>query len=87
MSFEQLSAIQIWHRRHGRHAVEAWAWDAVVMLWLLGWVATPVLLLLGELMLLAAVPLLLLAPAAYAALRRRLHRRGRLRCDWLSALR
>jgi hypothetical protein len=30
--------------------------------------------------------LLFMAPSLYVALRRRLHKSGRLRCDWLSSL-
>jgi len=30
--------------------------------------------------------LLFMAPSFYVALRRRLHRAGRLRCDWLDSL-
>ncbi|MBC7729703.1 MAG: hypothetical protein H7242_19260, partial [Microbacteriaceae bacterium] len=43
--------------------------------WFLHWLAVTGLCL----------PLLLL-PGLYVRLRRRLHRRGRLRCDWLTSL-
>jgi hypothetical protein len=87
MSLQELSQIKRWLRLHGnRHPLELHVWDLVLMCWVLGWVGVPTLLLLN---LLDCLPLCLAAsllPTAYARARRRLHRQGRLRCDWLTAL-
>ena len=53
---------------------------------LMGWVGLPGTLLSGAW---AALPLCFVAsisPRCYVLARRRLHRSGRLRCDWLTAL-
>ena len=88
MSLDQLQALKVWHQRHWReHPVERLTWDAVLTLWLMGWVGMPAALLAGHSHTAMAAFVLLFLPAAYAALRQRLHRRGRLRCDWLTSLR
>jgi len=88
MTLTQLHQVRVWHLLHWRtRPLESGVWDAVVTLWVMGWVGVPVAWVIGrswaELLCLA----LLFLPAAYAALRRRLHRIGRLRCDWIGALR
>jgi hypothetical protein len=87
MTLQQLAQIKCWLRLHGgRHPVELQAWDLVLTCWVLGWVSVPGLMLLEAW---PGLPLSLLAfllPTLYAGTRRRLHRQGRLRCDWLTAL-
>lgn len=87
MTLKQLAQIKQWLRLHGRrHPLELHAWDLVLTIWVLGLMSPPVCLLLDEAVLL---PLSLggfLLPSAYATVRSRLHRAGRLRCDWLTAL-
>lgn len=87
MTLKQASQVRRWMVLHGRrHPVEVQAWDLVLILWVLGWAGIPSLLLMH---LWAALPLCLLAyllPTAYTCTRQRLHQRGRLRCDWLTAL-
>lgn len=86
MTLHQFHSLKLWYSHH-EHPLERTAWEAVVTLWLMGWVGIPVALLLDMTSAqLACVPLLFL-PGAYVAWRRRLHRRGRLRCDWINALR
>jgi hypothetical protein len=88
MTLQQLHALKVWHRRHHRdHPVEKNTWEGVLTVWLMGWAGAPAALLIGEIW---AEPLCLCAwflPGAYVALRYKLHRSGRLRCDWLNALR
>jgi hypothetical protein len=88
MTLQQLHALKVWHRRHWRdHPVEKNTWEGVLTVWLMGWVGAPAAYVVGATW---AEPLCLIAwflPGAYVALRLRLHRRGRLRCDWLNALR
>ncbi|MDN3923108.1 hypothetical protein [Roseateles violae] len=87
MTLTQLAQVKCWLRLHGRqHPVELYAWDLVLMSWVLGWIGVPALLLLHAFMLLPLCLASFLLPSAYAAWRSRLHRRGRLRCDWLTAL-
>jgi hypothetical protein len=88
MTLKQVSQVRRWLLLHGQqgHAVELQALDLVMILWVLSWVSLPSLMLIG---LWGVLPLCLAAfllPTVYAALRRRLHRKGRLRCDWLTAL-
>lgn len=87
MTLQQVSQVKRWLRLHGRaHRVETQAWDLILTLWLLGWVGLPPSLLLHEWQLLPGCLLGFLTPSLYAHLRLQLHRRGRLRCDWLTAL-
>lgn len=88
MTLAQMSQVRLWHLEHRHHApLESHAWDGVLTLWLLGWMGVPPALLLHwTWMVLTCVPLSL-TPRVYVALRRWLHGRGRLRCDWLAASR
>lgn len=87
MTLKQMSRIKRWLLLHGnRHPVELQAWDLVLTSWVLGLMAVPVLLLTDALVLLPLSLAGFLLPTAYAAVRGRLHRRGRLRCDWLALL-
>lgn len=88
MTLKQISVLKRWHVLHRRdRPVEFHAWDTVLTFWLIGWIGMPAELVLSQLYGLVACGVLLLSPGAYVALRRRLHRRGRLRCDWLEAAR
>lgn len=87
MTLKQLAQVKRWlilHRE--QHPVELQAWDLVLTCWVLGWVGTPGLVLMDLWPVLPLCPLALLLPTFYARLRSRLHRAGRLRCDWLTAL-
>jgi hypothetical protein len=86
MTLSQFQALKVWHTHHGGHPLEKGTWDIVLTLWMMGWVGGPAALLLdvgwAEWACLAA----LFLPGAYVSWRARMHRRGRLRCDWISAL-
>jgi hypothetical protein len=87
MTLHQLSVLKQWHVSHKRERpIEFHTWDAVLTLWLMGWLGVPAELLLWQVYGLAACAGLMLVPAGYVKLRRRLHASGRLRCDWLDAL-
>ncbi|MEW6706676.1 MAG: hypothetical protein AB1430_17645 [Pseudomonadota bacterium] len=87
MTLQQLTVLKRWHVVHRREApVEYHTWDAVLTLWLMGWMGIPAALILGQVYGLMLFTGLLAAPAAYVALRRRLHASGRLRCDWLDSV-
>jgi hypothetical protein len=87
MTLRQMSRIKRWLNLHGRrHPVEQYVWDLVLTVWLLGCVALPIVFVLHVEALLPLCVLGGFAPALYASIRRRLHCKGRLRCDWLTAL-
>lgn len=87
MTLRQLAQVKQWLRLHGRqHPIELCAWDLVLMVWVLGITALPAFVLIDAWALLPLCLAGFLLPGAYAAWRGRLHRRGRLRCDWLTAL-
>jgi hypothetical protein len=88
MTLGQLHALKVWHMRHWRdHPLEKDTWDAVLTLWLIGCVGGAPALILDVGWAQLSCLLLLFLPSAYVALRRWLHRTGRLRCDWITALR
>ena len=88
MKLRQLSSVKRWQVAHrDRSPLEYHTWDAVLTLWLMGWMGVPPALLLHWTWALAACAAMFFAPPAYVWLRARLHALGRLRCDWLGALR
>jgi len=88
MNVRQMSSLKRWQVAHrDRSPVEYHAWDAVLTLWLMGWVGVPPALLLHRTWAVMLCLPLFFAPRAYVSVRARLHARGRLRCDWLPALR
>jgi hypothetical protein len=86
MTLQQLHALRLWHQGHGRYPVEKNVWDVVLTIWLLGWAGAPTAFLVSAGWAEAACLGVLFLPGLYVALRRRLHRAGRLRCEWISAL-
>lgn len=87
MTLNQQAQVRRWlvlHRHH--HPVEYQAWDLMLMCWVMGMTGMPALVLIEALGWLPVCLLGFLLPSLYAELRIRLHRRGRLRCDWLTAL-
>ena len=88
MTLTQFQDLKAWHLRHWREQpLEKQAWDGVLTLWMIGWVGGPATLVLQQPALAAACLALLFLPNRYVALRRRLHIKHRLRCDWLGMLR
>jgi hypothetical protein len=88
MTLDQFQELSQWHLRHQHdHPLEGHAWTMVLTLWLAGWVGAPAAwLLAGKAEAMAAAALVLL-PRIYLGWRERLHRRGRLRCDWIVVMR
>lgn len=88
MTLGQYHALKLWHTRHSReHPVEKDTWDVVLTLWMSGWVGGAVAVILGAPLAEIACIALLFLPSSYVTLRTKLHRTGRLRCDWITALR
>ena len=87
MTLQQFQELKLWHLHQGRrHPVEKSIWDAVLTVWLLGWVGEPAAVLLHSGWAALGCFGLLFLPGLYVAARRSLHRRHRLRCDWIVAL-
>ena len=87
MTLDQHLELRLWHLRHAReHPVEKNLWDAVLTLWLMGWVGGPVALAIGCPWAEPACLALIFLPGLYVSVRRRWHHSGRLRCDWVIVL-
>ena len=84
MTLDEIHRIKKWHVAHRRdHPVEYHLWDAMLTLWLMGWVGWLPAIAFGAYW---AAPLCLvasLAPSAYVAWRMKAHQQHRLRCDWV----
>lgn len=87
MTVQQLHAIKLWQTAHKPESpLEYHAWDGVLTAWMFGLMGElPALILWWPGMALVCAVLFLM-PSLYVALRRALHRRGQLRCDWLATL-
>jgi hypothetical protein len=86
MTLQQISTLRRWHADHQRRRpLEYQAWETVLTFWVLGGAGLPVSALLERPAAAAACLAALATPRLYLALRRHLHRRRWLRCDWLSA--
>ncbi|MDB5743183.1 MAG: hypothetical protein JWR68_1498 [Polaromonas sp.] len=87
VTLAQLQRIKRWREaQHGAHPLERQTWEAVLTLWMMGWVGwIPAF----EFDMPWVYPLCLLgvlAPRLYVYWRLRSHEAGRLRCDWLHLL-
>ncbi len=88
MTLDQLQDLKTWHQRHMRdQPLEKHLFDLVMTLWITGWVGGPITLLVHATWFLPLCAMLVFLPGGYVRLRRRLHRSGMLRCDWINALR
>jgi hypothetical protein len=88
MTLEQFHTLRLWHLRHVREQpLEKHIWDMVLTFWLAGLVGAPAALLIHAGWGLVACGGLLFLPGRYVAARRLLHSHGKLRCDWIGALR
>ncbi|MBE7939800.1 MULTISPECIES: hypothetical protein [Ramlibacter] len=84
MNLDQLQRIRRWHAAHrSSHPVECQAWDAMLTLWVIGWVGWVPACILGSFWSLPVLVAAMSAPSLYAAWRLKAHRLGRLRCDWV----
>ena len=84
MSLNELQRIKKWHVAHRvERPVEYHLWDAMLTLWMMGWVGWLPAYALGHLALLPLCVLAVASPGLYAAWRMKAHRAQRLRCDWV----
>lgn len=87
MTLKQLSQVKRWMVMHStRHPVEMAVWNGVLTCWMMGFMGLPGALIIHAWWVLPLCLAAWLLPMAYTLGRRRLHRTGRLRCDWLTAL-
>jgi hypothetical protein len=87
LTLDQFHDLKVWHSRHaGDRPLEGHVWNGVLTLWLIGWVGAPAAWLIGLDALALAGLVLLPLPTLYVTVRRTLHRRRLLRCDWIAAL-
>jgi hypothetical protein len=83
MTLEDLQRIKRWHVAHRHtHPIECRAWDAMLTLWLAGWVGWVPAFLLDAIWSLPLLILAIAAPSLYVAWRMKAHRERRIRCDW-----
>lgn len=86
MTLDELQRIKRWHVAHQReHPVECGIWDAMLTLWLMGWVGWLPAFTFEALWAAPLLAVAMSAPTMYVAWRMRAHRQKRLRCDWLRA--
>ena len=84
MNLETLQRIKKWHVAHqSDHPVEYHTWDAMLTLWLVGWVGWIPAFTFDALWAAPLLALAMAAPSLYVMWRVRAHRAKRLRCDWL----
>lgn len=87
MTLHQMTQLKRWHVVHRQESpAEYHAWDAVLTVWLMGWMGVPAALLLWQPGCVCLCVAAFFAPPIYARLRTHLHRQGRLRCDWIGVL-
>jgi hypothetical protein len=84
MTLSELQRIKQWHIAHKQtHPLECQTWDAMLTLWLMGWVGWLPAFAFEQGWLMPVCALAMFAPSFYAGWRQRAHRARRLRCDWL----
>lgn len=87
MTLHQMTQLKRWHVAHKLGSpIEYHMWDAVLTVWLMGWMGVPAALLLWQPDSVFLCVAAFFAPALYARVRSRLHRRGALRCDWIEVI-
>lgn len=82
MSINELARIKRWHVDHkAQRPLEYHLWDAMLTLWVMGWVGILPALLFNP-WILVACALGASAPSLYVHYRLLAHQRHTLRCDW-----
>ena len=84
MTLDELQRIKRWHVAHRfDHPVEYHLWDAMLTVWLMGWVGWLPALAFDAMWAAPLCMLAMFAPTLYVTWRIRAHQARRLRCDWL----
>ena len=86
MKLVELQRIKQWHINHRQdHPLEYHLWDAMLTLWLMGWVGWLPAFAFDQLWAMPLCAAAMAAPSLYVAWRIKAHRASRLRCDWIEA--
>ena len=86
MTLDELQRIKQWHVDHrSDHPVEYHLWDAMLTLWLMGWVGWLPAFAFEAMWAAPLCMTAMFAPTLYVAWRSKAHRARRLRCDWIAA--
>jgi hypothetical protein len=84
MKIAELQRIKQWHVAHrGDHPLEYQLWDAMLTLWVMGWVGWLPAYAFGKFWTMPLCAFAIAAPSMYVAWRTKAHRARKLRCDWL----
>jgi hypothetical protein len=84
MTLDELQRIKQWHVAHRvQHPVEYHLWDAMLTLWVMGWVGWLPAFAFEQFWTMPLCAVGTAAPSLYVAWRVRKHREHKLRCDWL----
>src|SRR5579872_3440750 len=84
LTLARLQRIKQWHVAHkADHPLEYQLWDAMLTLWIMGWVGWLPAFAFGAPWAYPLCVLGILAPRLYVGWRVRAHKAKRLRCDWL----
>jgi hypothetical protein len=85
MNLEELHRIRQWHLAHrAQHPLEYHLWDAMLTVWLMGWVGWIPALAFDAFWATPLCMTAMFAPTLYVTWRQKAHRARRLRCDWLA---
>ena len=83
MTLTELQRIKQWHVAHRPdHPLEYHLWDAILTLWVMGWVGWLPVYAFQQWWAIPLCVLAIAAPGLYAGWRTRAHRARWLRCDW-----
>lgn len=84
MKVTELQRIKQWHVSHRNdHPLESHLWDAMLTLWLMGWVGWLPAFAFDQMWAAPLCVAAMAAPSLYVAWRIKAHRASRLRCDWI----
>jgi hypothetical protein len=84
MTLNELQRIKKWHVAHrSEHPVEYHLWDAMLTLWVMGWVGWLPAYAFEQFWTMPLCVVATAAPSLYVAWRMKAHRAQKLRCDWL----
>jgi hypothetical protein len=84
MTLNDLQRIKQWHVAHrSDHPVEYHLWDAMLTLWVMGWVGWLPAFAFGALWAAPLCMTAMFAPTLYVTWRVKAHRSHKLRCDWV----
>lgn len=85
MKLETLQRIKQWTVKNQKdHPVEYHAWDAMLTLWMMGWVGWVPAFTFEALWAAPLLAVAMSAPTLYVTWRVKAHQSRRLRCDWLA---